>query len=389
MDKKKFILILGQAGFVVMANNWVVSPILPAIAKDLGIPVTNAGLLISAYMIPFGLFQLLFGPLADRFGKRQIISASMVIFTIATGLCAIGSGLTDVTVYRALTGIFSACVMPVSLALIGDVFPVQERQSAVGMFMGIAFLGQGLSMAIGGSIAFFMNWRGVFALFAALSAFSTLLLFTVGRHIPSQKNPNSHFIKPYFELLGHSQSALTYLVVSLEGILILGSFSYLGGFLKDQFQLNDLNIGLMMTAFGVMAVIGGRLSGKLAGRLGRRKVLLIGLACAIAADTVFSSLGSHIYLVTCGIGLLGFGFMLAHSALLTRATMFAEKSRSVAMSLITFCFMVGGGVGTAIGGKIIENSSYASFFSLYGGLMAGLLILAAVVIRQEPHLEAE
>ncbi len=84
MDKKKYILILGQAGFIVMANNWVVSPILPAIAKDLGIPVTHAGLLITAYMIPFGLFQLIFGPLADRFGKRQVISVSMIIFTIAT-----------------------------------------------------------------------------------------------------------------------------------------------------------------------------------------------------------------------------------------------------------------------------------------------------------------
>jgi len=389
VNKNKFILILGQAGFIVMANNWVVSPILPAIARDLGIPVTNAGLLITAYMIPFGLFQLLFGPLADRFGKRQIISVSMVIFTIATGLCAVGSGLNDVALYRALTGIFSACVMPVSLALIGDIFPVKERQSAVGMFMGIAFLGQGLSMAIGGSIAFFMNWRGVFALFAFLSALSTLLLFTVGRHIPSQKNPNSHFVKPYFELLGHRPSALTYLVVSLEGILILGSFSYLGGFLKNQFQLNDLNIGLMMTVFGVTAVLGGRLSGKLAGKLGRRKVLLIGLACASAADAIYSSLGNNIYMVNCGIGLLGFGFMLAHSALLTRATMFAEKSRSVAMSLITFCFMVGGGVGTAIGGKIIESASYATFFSLFGGLMAGLLILAAFVIREDPHSEAE
>jgi len=380
MDKKKYILILGQAGFVVMANNWVVSPILPAIANDLGITVTNAGLLITAYMIPFGLFQLIFGPLADRFGKRQVISVSMIIFTIATGLCAVGSSLTDIAVFRGLTGIFSACVMPVSLALIGDIFSVEERQSAIGMFMGIAFLGQGLSMAIGGSIAFFMDWRGVFALFAILSAISTVLLFTLGRNIPSKKNSSSDFIKPYFELLGNRQSVMTYLIVSLEGILILGSFSYLGGFLKAQFNLNDLNIGLVMTMFGVMAVIGGRLSGNLAGKFGRRIVLLIGLACAGVAVTIFSQLGANIYAVVCGVSLLGLGFMLAHSSLLTHATMFAEKSRSVAMSLITFCFMVGGGVGTSIGGKIIERGSYEDFFLLYGELMVCLFILAAVGI---------
>lgn len=389
MNKKIFILILGSAGFMVMANNWVVSPILPAIANDFGIPVTDAGMLITVYMIPFGLFQLVFGPLADRYGKRQIITASMVILTVATGLCAIGQALTDLAAYRLLTGIFSACVMPVSLALIGDLFPVEERQSAIGMFMGISFLGQGLSMAIGGSIAFFINWRGVFALYAVLSVFATLLLMTVGRHIPSSKNPQSHFVRPYFTLLSHSQSIWTYLVVALEGILINGSFSYIGGFLDDRFQLNYLQIGFVMTAFGVMAVIGGRLSGKFADKLGRRKVLLIGLASAAAANALLGSFETSLTITVCGVGLLGFGFMLAHSSLLTRATMFAMKARGTAVSLVTFCFMGGGGVGTAFGGRIIAGSSYASFFTLCGGALSALLILTAVVIRHEPHLEAE
>ncbi len=142
-----------------------------------------------------------------------------------------------------------------------------------------------------------------------------------------------------------------------------------------------------MTMFGVMAVIGGRLSGNLAGKFGRRMVLLFGLACAGIAVTIFSKLGANIYTVVCGVGLLGLGFMLAHSSLLTHATMFAEKSRSVAMSLITFCFMVGGGVGTSIGGKIIERSSYEAFFLLYGELMVCLLILAAVGISTKNKRE--
>jgi MFS family permease len=67
MKDNQLILVLGLAGFVVMADNWVVSPILPAIAKSLQVSPVRAGLLISAYMIPFGLFQLVFGPLADRY----------------------------------------------------------------------------------------------------------------------------------------------------------------------------------------------------------------------------------------------------------------------------------------------------------------------------------
>ncbi len=143
MKTRSILLILGLAGFVVMADNWVVSPILPSISNDIGVDIAHTALILTAYMVPFGLFQLIFGYLADKFGKRQVISFSMVFFTIATALCALGSGLTDLIIYRALTGIFAASVMPISMALIGDIFPINERQSAIGTFLGISFLGQG------------------------------------------------------------------------------------------------------------------------------------------------------------------------------------------------------------------------------------------------------
>ena len=78
MKESHLILILGLAGFVVMADNWVLSPILPAIARSIQVSPVQAGLFISAYMIPFGLFQLVFGPLADRYGKKQVITFSMI-----------------------------------------------------------------------------------------------------------------------------------------------------------------------------------------------------------------------------------------------------------------------------------------------------------------------
>jgi MFS family permease len=153
LRKNKIVILLGFLGFIVMADNWVVSPILPAISENIGVAVERAGLLIAAYMIPFGIFQIIFGPLADRYGKKQVITFSIILFSIATGMCAAGFGLTDLAIYRALTGIFAAAVMPISLALIGDIFPVEQRQGAIGTFMGISFLGQGLSMVTGGAIA--------------------------------------------------------------------------------------------------------------------------------------------------------------------------------------------------------------------------------------------
>jgi predicted MFS family arabinose efflux permease len=381
MKKSSILAILGLSGFVVMADNWVVSPILPSIATGIGVDAVRAGLLITAYMIPFGVFQLVFGPLADRFGKRQVITVAMIAFTLGTGLSALGATLTGLALYRALTGVFAASVMPISLALIGDLFPMAERQGAIGTFMGVSFLGQGLSMAIGGTIAYLVSWRGVFATYAGLSVIATALLLSIGSRIPSQRNPQSRMIAPFAGLLTKRASVLTYVVVLLEGILILGSFSYLGAYIARNYHFDNLIIGLIMTAFGVMAVLGGRLSGRLAARFGRRSVLAAGLLMACGADAVVFLGGGVLLALIAGVGLLGIGFMLAHSTLLTIATEFASSARGMAMSLVAFAFMGGGGIGTALGGRLIRAGGFSLLYGTYSLALAVLVVFAIIVVR--------
>jgi predicted MFS family arabinose efflux permease len=380
MKNNNIVLLLGALGFIVMADNWVVSPILPAISNNIGVPVERAGLLIAAYMIPFGIFQIIFGPLADRYGKKQIITFSIVLFTIATGLCAAGFGLTDMAIYRALTGIFAASVMPISLALIGDIFPVQERQGAIGTFMGISFLGQGLSMITGGAIAYFLNWRGVFAVYAVLSLIPMTLIIKNHKSLPDTKHADSKMVAPYLKLLGNANSLFTYLLVLLEGMFIIGSFSYLGAFISETYHFNYLMIGLIMTAFGLMTVVGGRLSGKLSKKMNPRKILTAGLVLAVLADALIYYFGRTLWGLIAGVGLLGLGFIFTHSTLLTRATQFAMKARGAAMSLVAFCFMGGGGVGTAIGGRIAAGYGLSTLFLVYGIALLITLMLSFVMV---------
>lgn len=377
MNKKKIIMILGFAGFVAMADNWVVSPILPSIAHNLNADFASASIIITAYMLPFGLFQLIYGYLAERFGKRQVITFSISMFTIATALCAFAIAIPDLAVYRALTGMFAAAIMPVSLALIGDIFPMEERQSAIGSFMGFSFLGQGLSMAIGGSIAYFLNWRGVFGIYAGLAIVSSILLFTIGRNIPSTKNKESKVLMPYINILKNPSSLVIYIIVLFEGAFLLGSFSFFGGFVKKVFELNNFLIGIIMTAFGIMALIAGRKAGVIASRIGRKKTAVIGLSFAFIADLLLAFMGSSLPVVVVAIGIMGCGFMMAHSTFLTMATEFAAKARGIAMSLVAFCFMGGGGVGTAIGGRIVASNSFESLFTIYG---IGLLLVTLSVL---------
>ena len=382
MNVKRLIVVLGLAGFIVMADNWVVSPLLPSIAHDLGVQPARAGILIAAYMLPFGLFQLLYGPLADRFGKLRIIGISLVFFTVATGLCAAGMHLGDLTAYRALTGVFAAATMPVSLALIGDLVPMQQRQNAIASFMGIAFLGQATSMTIGGTIAALTSWRGVFITYAVVAAVVTVVLLVTARSFAGELHgdPNSQFIRPYARLLSHGPSLRTYLVVFFEGLFILGSFSYLGALASHSLGLGTFEIGLVMAVFGVGVIVASRASARVAERIGRNRLVAVGLAFAAAADLLVFAGSTQLVVMILGVLFLGLGFMLAHSSLLTTATQFADKARGTAMSLVAFAFMVGGAIGTALGGRLIEATSYREFYLIGGVCLVALSAVALVAV---------
>jgi len=384
MKSNRLVLMLGLAGFIVMADNWVVSPILPAISKDIGVSTASAGILIAAYMLPFGLFQLVFGPLADRYGKSRIVLGTLALFTLATALCAAGATLTSLAVFRALTGIFAAATMPISLALIGDAVPMEGRQQAIGSFMGISFLGQALSMGIGGAIAYFVDWRGVFIIYALFSAIITIVLWRglASIRATESRNPNAKFLAPYLQLLRQGASARTYAIILVEGIFLLGSFSYMGATLSERYGMTFLSIGAVMTAFGVAAIIAGRVSNKIAARLGKNKTVVAGLLLMAVADGLVLVGAPSLAVTGVGIFVLGFGFMTAHSTLLTIATEFAQKARGTAMSLVTFCFMLGGAIGTGAGGRLVAATSYDTLYAVYA---TGLLLLALAAM---PALKA-
>ena len=175
---------------------------------------------------------------------------------------------------------------------------------------------------------------------------------------------------------------MVYIVVLIEGILIIGSFSYLGAYTEYLFKFNYLAIGLTLTAFGAGAVITGRLVGKIAPRIGRMNTLSLGLVSAMIADMISFVAKIHPVVLIAGVAFLGIGFMLAHSTLLTIATEFAKVARGTAMSLVAFCFMGGGGVGTAIGGRIIASVGYPTFYVLFGILLFGLLMAARILVRE-------
>jgi len=170
----------------------------------------------------------------------------------------------------------------------------------------------------------------------------------------------------------------------LEGLFIIGSFSYGGAYLAAVHQLNTLSIGLVMTGFGAMTVVGGRVSGKLVRRFGARRIVVLGLAITAMADLLIWLMGSHILIFSLAIALIGLGFITAHSTLVTRASEFAKKATGTAMSLVAFSFMGSGGIGTALGGLIIRTHGLPALYLCYGLALSATVLVSAVILGRYP-----
>ena len=87
------IIALSAAIFMINLDSRVIAPLLPTIANAFHTSVSSAGILITAYMLPYGFFQLFYGPLSDRIGKVKVVAFAMVLFSVGTALCGASTSL--------------------------------------------------------------------------------------------------------------------------------------------------------------------------------------------------------------------------------------------------------------------------------------------------------
>lgn len=122
MDKKernKMILILGIMAFFANGDNYAVSPLLGSIATDLNISLSQAAMSVTAYMLTFGVFTIIIGPLGDKYGKTRVINIASFGTAIFSMLGAFAFSLPSLIFLRAMNGAFGAGIFPVTMALVG------------------------------------------------------------------------------------------------------------------------------------------------------------------------------------------------------------------------------------------------------------------------------
>src|SRR6266508_1715253 len=148
---------------MVMLDNTIVNVALPSIQRDLGAGVAGLQLVLDAYVLVFASLLLTVGSLGDRFGRRWVFRAGLVVFTASSALCGLAPSLAALVGGRALQAVGSAALLPSTLAILTATFPdPRERVQAIGLWSGASAMALAAGPVLGGLLTDALGWRWVF-----------------------------------------------------------------------------------------------------------------------------------------------------------------------------------------------------------------------------------
>ncbi|BDD81805.1 MFS transporter [Tsukamurella pulmonis] len=166
---------------VAFLDGSVVNVALPAIGGDLGGGLSVLQWVLDGYLLTLSALLLLGGALGDRYDRRLVFLAGLVLFTLASIACGLAPTGEALILARVVQGIGGALLVPSSLAMIETVIRVEDRGRAIGLWAGLSGVSSALGPFVGGWLVDVASWRWVFLINVPLAAVA--LLLTV-RHVP-------------------------------------------------------------------------------------------------------------------------------------------------------------------------------------------------------------
>src|ERR687898_264346 len=155
-------VITSLALFMVVLDNLVVSTALPVIRTDLNASLEGLEWTVNAYTLTFAVFLLTGAALGDRFGRRRVFVAGLMVFTVASAAAALAPSTGALIAARALQGLGAGIVAPLSLTILSAATPAEKRGLALGIWSGVSGLGVALGPLVGGAVIEGISWQWIF-----------------------------------------------------------------------------------------------------------------------------------------------------------------------------------------------------------------------------------
>ena len=385
--QKLVILLLAFTQFSVVLDFMVLSPLGDLLMKSLKLNPTQFGVVVSSYSLSAGFAGFLTAGFADSFDRKKLLMVFYIGFIVGTLFCGLAQSYTQLVFARIVTGLFGGVIGSISMAIVSDLFSLQQR----GRVMGFLQMGFGASQVMGIPISLLLayrwNWKLPFFLIVAVSIAMWLLILLlmkpINEHlkVKSQDSPLKHLTRTLSNKQyrsGFMASAL----LSLGGFLIMPWGS--------AFSINNLHVTkdqlpLLFMISGISTLIAMPFIGKLSDRVDKLKLLWIASIWLILIVLVYTNMIPVpfwlIVLLNVSLMLGVMSRMVPAMALITSLPEMTD--RGAFMSINSSLQYVSGGIAAALGGIIIRQSSVSSpieNFEILGVLMAIIVTICGWLV---------
>ena len=297
----KAVTLLSLGFGLVGLDRWIISPLLPAIVKDLNFDYQDVGYIFGALGMLWGLFAILTGKLSDKFGHRKILIPSIILFSLLSGFSGMANGLASLIVIRGLMGATEGAFCPTSFAATA----AAAKPSRRGMMQGIQQSGFPLfGLALGPIIATQLlkvvpSWREVFWVVAIPGIIVGILLFFVLREPGkinsvekveiNQSEKGSNWIQIF--KTRNVIICMLLLFCSMACIFVLSGMVPL--YLENYKHLTPQQMGFVMSAIGFGGFVGQFALPGISDVMGRKIVTIISFLAATVFVWIFSTIASN------------------------------------------------------------------------------------------------
>jgi EmrB/QacA subfamily drug resistance transporter len=168
-------LLVAGTLFMELLDGTVISTAAPSMARSFGVRSADIGIAITTYLLVVAVLIPLSGWLADRIGARVLLVTAIAVFTVASGLCAISTGLLELTLFRILQGIGGAMMVPVGRLVVMRGTRKSEVIAAVAYLTWPALVAPVIAPALGGALTTYASWRWIFLINVPLGIAGLLL----------------------------------------------------------------------------------------------------------------------------------------------------------------------------------------------------------------------
>jgi predicted MFS family arabinose efflux permease len=353
------VLLLSCAGFFSGAALRICDSLLPRLAHDFDRTAGAAGLVIISFSVAYGLSQLVFGPLGDRYGKARLVSIALCGCAVGSLASALAPGFPALVGARMIWGVAAAGVIPMSMAWIGDAVPYEQRQATLARFLTGTLAGMMGGQLAGGLFAdSALGWRGAFFTLSTGYVLVAVSLMLRVRRLPPIPTLSAS-VRPTFGAqqlsVLRTPWARAVLAAGLaEGIFLLGPMAYLPAYLHQRFGLSLTSASALIALYAAGGLVYSVSARHIVRRFGEWRMVfaggvLMGLGYLAWWLMPFALLAGPVAL------LVGFGTYLYHSTLQTHATQMVPTARGTAVAMFAFCLFAGQAIGVSLAGYAFDH----------------------------------